>query len=76
MIPYIGMSLIAAINFYFAYYYLLGGGRGELSWMGAVSLLVAFVFIGLLYRYHQSVKRQNMERFNEHIKTDDDRLIK
>ncbi|KAA1037644.1 hypothetical protein [Macrococcus equipercicus] len=76
MYPYIGMSVIALLNFYFAYYYIIGAGRGELTFMGYVSLLVGLVFLLLLYRYHQSVKRQNMKDFNSHIKSDDDRLIK
>lgn len=76
MYPYIGLIVIACINFYFAYYYILGGGRGELTWMGFVSLIVAVIFLLLLNRYHRSVKRQNMKNFNSHIKSDDDRLIK
>ncbi|TDM07873.1 hypothetical protein [Macrococcus lamae] len=76
MYPYIGMSVIALINFYFAYYYIIGGGRGALTWMGFVSLLVGLLFLLLLNRYHRSVKRQNMKEFNAHIKSDDDRLIK
>lgn len=76
MYPYIGMTIIALVNFYFAFYYILGGGRGELMWMGIVSLLVGIIFLLLLNRYHQSVKRQNMTDFNSHIKSDDDRLLK
>ncbi|GGB13279.1 hypothetical protein ERX37_05545 [Macrococcus hajekii] len=76
MLPYIGFGAMALINLYFAYYYILADGRGELTWMGFVSLFVSILFFFILVRYHQSMKRQQVKNFNGHIKTDDDRLIK
>jgi len=76
MLLYIGFGAFALINLYFAYYFILADGRGQLTWMGVVSLFVAFVFIYLLIRYYQAMKRQNMKNFNAHIKSDDDRLLK
>ncbi|ULG72353.1 hypothetical protein [Macrococcus brunensis] len=76
MLPYIGFGAIALINLYFAYYFILADGRGQLTWMGFVSLFVAIVFIYLFIRYYQAMKRQNMKNFNAHIKSDDDRLLK
>ncbi|TDM02516.1 hypothetical protein [Macrococcus carouselicus] len=76
MLPYIGFGALALINLYFAYYYLLADGRGELSWMGIPSLAVSILFFYILWRYHQSVQREKVKNFNAHIKSDDDRLIK
>lgn len=70
------MLALVAINLYLSYYYIIGPGRGEVSWMGFVSLFAALMLIGLTYKYYQSQKKINMDDFNAHIKSDDDRLIK
>ncbi|RAI81475.1 hypothetical protein ETI06_06390 [Macrococcoides goetzii] len=70
------MLALVAINLYLSYYYIIGPGRGEVSWMGFVSLFAALMLIGLTYKYYQSQKKINMDDFNAHIKSDDDRIIK
>ncbi|MCG7418827.1 hypothetical protein MHJ97_00060 [Macrococcus epidermidis] len=70
------MLALVAINLYLSYYYIICPGRGEVSWMGVVSLFAALMLIGLTYKYYQSQKKINMDDFNAHIKSDDDRLIK
>lgn len=70
------MLALVAINFYLAFYYIIGPGRGEVSWMGFVSLFAAFMLAFLTYKYYQSQKKIDMKDFNAHIKSDEDRIIK
>lgn len=70
------MLALVAVNIFLSYYYIIGPGRGEVSWMGFVSLFAAIMLIVLTYRYYQSQKKMDMNDFNSHIKSEDDRLLK
>ncbi|MCU7557747.1 hypothetical protein [Macrococcus capreoli] len=70
------MLALVGINLYLTYYYIIGPGRGEVSWMGFVSLFAALMLAALTYKYYQSQKEINMDDFNSHIKSDKDRLLK
>lgn len=70
------MIALVCVNLYLSYYYIIGPGRGEVSWMGFVSLFAALMLTVLTYRYYQSQKKIKMEDFNAHIKSDDDRILK
>ncbi|MCE4957284.1 hypothetical protein [Macrococcoides caseolyticum] len=67
---------LVAVNIYLSYYYIIGPGRGELSWMGVISLIAAVMIAALTRKYYQSQKTIDMKDFNAHIKSDDDRIIK
>lgn len=70
------MLALVGVNLYLTYYYIVGPGRGEVSWMGFVSLFAALMLLGLTYKYYKSQKKVDMNDFNSHIKSDDDRIIK
>ncbi|WP_414044019.1 hypothetical protein [Macrococcus animalis] len=70
------MLALVGVNLYLTYYYIIGPGRGEVSWMGFVSLFAALMLLGLTYKYYQSQKKVDMNDFNSHIKSDEDRMIK
>nr|WP_263314831.1 hypothetical protein [Mammaliicoccus sp. Marseille-Q6498] len=74
---YVILTIVILIQVYFFYYFVIGEGKqAGLQFMGIVSLLfglcLVFIFIALVR--HQ--KRNNQQKFNEHIKKGEHRRLK
>lgn len=68
------MGGIMLINLYLSYHYIFNV-KG-LMWMGFVSLFAALLLIALMVQYYKQQKKQDHSNINEHIKSDDDRILK
>ncbi|GAB1613440.1 hypothetical protein ACQUFT_12825 [Mammaliicoccus lentus] len=74
---YIVLTIIIMIQCYFFYYFVFSDGRASgLQFMGVISLIfgLCLLYVMILLIKHQ--KRNNQQKFNEHIKTDEDRRLK
>lgn len=71
------LTIIILIQGYFFYYFVFSDGKqGGLQFMGFVSLIFGLILVYVIIMLVKHQRRNNSQKFNEHIKNGEQRRLK
>ncbi|RPF54804.1 hypothetical protein [Abyssicoccus albus] len=63
MIIYMMIAILALVNFYSAYYFVVELGR--VQWMGYISCLLGFILLYILYKLYKYNEQTNAKKLSD-----------